>query len=155
VASESGQQNAGAHAICCLPQQETHMATIRKILELNVPAEKAWAALADFQNVHTRLAPGFLTGSEPDGDNVRIVSFANGTVARETLVTKDSSQRRLVYTIASERMTHHNASAEIVADGAARCRFLWTTDVLPDALAPYIEAQMGEGAKAMKAKLEA
>ena len=56
--------------------------------------------------------------------------------------------------IASERMTHHNASAEIVPDGAGRCRFVWITDVLPDALAPYIEAQMTEGAKAMKARLE-
>lgn len=35
------------------------MATIRKILELDIPAAKAWEALADFQNVHTRLAPGF------------------------------------------------------------------------------------------------
>jgi len=41
-----------------------------------------------------------------------------------------------------------------VPDGAGRCRFLWTTDVLPDTLAPYIDAQMSEGAKAMKARLE-
>ena len=54
----------------------------------------------------------------------------------------------------SERIAHHNASAEIVADGVDRCRFIWTTDVLPDALAPYIDEQMSEGAKAMKRALE-
>lgn len=130
------------------------MASIRKILELNIPAETAWSALADFHNVHIRLVPGFLTGSSPDGGGARIVSFANGTTAKETLVTLDAAARRLVYFIASERVSHHNASAEIVPDGASRCRFVWTTDILPDALAPYIDAQMSEGAKAMKAKLE-
>ena len=130
------------------------MATIRKIMDLNIPAARAWDVLADFQNVHVRLAPGFLTGSVPDGEGVRIVSFANGSSARETLVAKDAALRRLAYHIVSERMTHHNASAEIVEDGATRCRFVWTTDVLPDALAPYIDAQMEAGAQAMKAALE-
>jgi hypothetical protein len=130
------------------------MATIRKIIELNVPAERAMDALADFQNVHTRLAPGFVTDSKADGDDVRIVTFANGSTAREQLVTLDRVGRRVCYTIASERMAHHNASAEIVPEGASRCRFIWTTDVLPDALAPYIDQQMGEGASVMKRALE-
>ena len=131
------------------------MATIRKIIELNAPAQKVWEALADFQNVHTRLAPGFLLGSEPDGDTARIVHFSNGSKAKETLVTADAAHRRLVYFIAaSERIAHHNASAEIVADGDHYCRFIWTTDILPDALAPYIDGQMSEGAKAMKVALE-
>jgi hypothetical protein len=130
------------------------MATIRKIMELNIPAQTAWDALADFQNVHMRLAPGFLTNSVPDGADVRVVSFANGTTAREHLVAKDDGLRRLSYFIANERMTHHHASAEILADGPARCRFVWTTDVLPDVLAPYIDAQMEAGAQAMKAALE-
>lgn len=130
------------------------MASIRKEISVNASAEKVWDALADFHNVHTRLAPGFLTNSTPDGDTARIVSFANGTTAKETLVARDDGLRRLAYFVTSERVSHHNASAEIVADGAGRCRFLWTTDVLPDALAPYIDAQMSEGAKAMKACLE-
>lgn len=131
------------------------MASIRKIIELNAPAQTVWDALADFQNVHTRVAPGFLLGSEPDGDNARIVHFANGTRAKETLVTADAADRRLVYFIAAnDRIAHHNASAEVVADGDSRCRFIWTTDVLPDALGPYIDGQMSEGAKHMKIALE-
>ena len=131
------------------------MATIRKIIELNAPADKVWDALADFQHVHTRVAPGLLLGSEPDGDDARIFRFANGTTARETLVTADAAHRRIVYYIAAgERIAHHNASAEVVPDGEGRCRFVWTTDVLPDALAPYIDGQMSEGARHMKIALE-
>jgi hypothetical protein len=129
------------------------MASIRKDIPLNIPAAKAWDALADFQNVHTRLAPGFVTDSRPDGDGARIVTFANGSTAKEVLVTADAALRRLVYTIPSERLTHHSASAEIVADSAG-CRFIWTTDVTPDAMAPYIDAQMSEGAQIMKRTLE-
>ena len=130
------------------------MASIRKDLHLNVAAEKVWDALADFHNVHTRLAPGFVTASQPQGEGARLVTFANGAQAKEILVTADAALRRLVYTIPSERMTHHSASAEIIPDGPHRCRFIWTTDVTPDALAPYIDAQMSEGAKAMTRALE-
>lgn len=130
------------------------MATIRKEMQLAAAATDVWRALADFQNVHTRLAPGFVTDCKPDGDTVRIITFANGSVVKETLVTKDDARRRLVYVVSSDRIAHHNASAEIVADGPDRCRFIWTTDVLPDALAPYIDEQMSEGAKAMKRALE-
>ena len=73
---------------------------------------------------------------------------------RETLVTMDPAMRRVCYHITSERLSHHNASAEVVPDGSGRCRFIWTTDVLPDAIAPYIDGQMAEGARVMKAALE-
>lgn len=129
------------------------MATIRKVLEINAPIAKVWDALADFHNVHTRVAPGFLLDSKADGD-VRIVHFANGSVARETLVAIDPAIHRLAYAIKEGRATHHNASAELVAEGASKTHFIWTTDILPDELAPYVDAQMSEGAKHMKLALE-
>lgn len=130
------------------------MATIRKEMKLNAPLDKVWSALADFQHVHTRLAPGFVGDSKPEGENVRSIKFANGSTVKETLVTLDQERHRLVYVVTSERIAHHNASAEITEDGADRCRFIWTTDILPDDLAPYIDSQMTEGAKAMKSALE-
>ena len=130
------------------------MATIRKEMHLAAPVEKVWQALADFQHVHTRLAPGFVVDSKPDGDKARIITFSNGSVVKETLVTLDEDQHRLVYVVSSERISHHNASAELVAEDSRHCRFVWTTDVLPDEIAPYIDAQMDEGVKVMKAALE-
>ena len=71
------------------------MATNRRELFLGVPADKAWAAVRDFAQVHTKVAPGFLTALEIDkGD--RVVTFFNGLVARERLVTLDDANKRLV-----------------------------------------------------------
>jgi hypothetical protein len=125
------------------------MASIRKEFSLNRSAEEVWDALRDFPAVHLRLVPGFVVDSKMDGD-ARIVTFANGSVARETLVTVEEADRRLVYMIRSDRLRHHNASAQVVADGVGRCRFVWITDVLPDELAPYIGSQMDLGAEAMQ-----
>jgi hypothetical protein len=125
------------------------MASIRKTFHLNRSAEQVWDALRDFGAVHERLVPGFVLDSKMDGD-ARIVTFANGSVARETLVTIDDANLRLVYTIRSERLKHHNASAEIASDSAGKCRFIWTTDVLPDDMTPYISSQMDLGVEAMK-----
>lgn len=129
------------------------MATIRKEFSLQRNAEEVWDALRDFGAVHERLAPGFVLDAQMDGDT-RVVTFANGSIARETLVAIDEDSHRIVYTIRSERLTHHNASAQVFALDSGRCRFVWITDVLPDAIAPYIASQMDLGVEAMKAALE-
>jgi carbon monoxide dehydrogenase subunit G len=129
------------------------MAIVRKEFHLNAPIEEVWDALRDFYAVHERLAPGFLTALEKE-PGARVVTFANGSVAREVLVGLDEDHRRLVYTIQSERLAYHGASAQLFPDGKAGCRFVWITDVLPDAMAPYISAQMDEGAAVMARTLE-
>jgi len=125
------------------------MASIRKEFQLNAGADEVWDALGDFGAVHQRLAPGFVIDTKLDG-GARIVTFANGTSAREVFVARDDENRRLVYTIASERLTHHNAPAQVVAESGGTCRFIWTTDLLPDEIAPYISSQMDLGVAAMK-----
>jgi hypothetical protein len=125
------------------------MASIYKDVPLAAPASVVWDAVRDFGAVHTRLAPGFVTDTRLDGD-ARIVTFANGNVVRERLVDCDEVRQRLAYAIASERMTHHSASIQVMADGANHCRVIWITDVLPNEIASYIEAQMELGAAAMQ-----
>ena len=85
-----------------------------------------------------------MTDTKLDGD-ARIVTFANGTVARELLVDCDEARRRLVYAIVSERVKQHSASVQVFADGDARSRLVWIADVLPNEIAPYIDAQMDLG----------
>lgn len=129
------------------------MASIHKEIFLDAPASEVWDALADFGALPTRLVPGFVTDTQRDGD-ARIVTFANGTVARERLVTCDHERQRLVYAIVSERITQHSASAQVFADGPARCRFVWTADVLPNEIAPYMSGQMDLGLAAMQTQFK-
>ena len=128
------------------------MASIHKDFLIDANPNDVWDALRDFGALHTRLVPGFVTDTKLDG-GARIVTFANGTVARETLVDCDDERMRLVYAINSERVTHYSASAQVFTDGDARTRFVWIVDVLPNEIAPYISSQMDQGALAMQKKL--
>jgi len=129
------------------------MASICKEIHLAASPDDVWDAVRDFGAVHTRLARGFVTDARMDGDS-RIVTFANGTVARELLVDCDDDKRRLVYAIASEQIKHYSASVQIISDGTSESRFIWVVDVLPNDIAPYISAQMDLGIVAMKRTLE-
>jgi carbon monoxide dehydrogenase subunit G len=128
------------------------MASIHKDISIDAPAEQVWDAVRDFGALHERLVPGFVLDTKIDGE-ARIVTFANGTVARELLVDCDDARRRLVYAVISERLKQHSASVQVVADGADRCRLVWIVDVLPHEIAPYINAQMDLGAQAMQRAL--
>ena len=132
------------------------MATVRKQIDLRAPAAAAWDALRDFHAVHTRLVPGFVVESTPDGDDARVVTFFNGVVTREVLVGIDDGARRLAYHIPDglPGCTHHSASAEVIErpDG---CTFVWITDVLPDELAGAIEPMMARGAEVLQETLDA
>lgn len=124
------------------------MASIYKEIALDARADDVWDAIRDFGAVHRRVAPSFLLDARLDGD-ARIVTFSNGTVAREVLVTCDDARKRLVYAVASERVKQHSASIQIIADGD-RSRMIWITDVLPNEIAPYIDGQMELGAAAIR-----
>jgi hypothetical protein len=129
------------------------MASIHKDIPLTSPPSEVWDAVRDFGALHTRLVPGFVLDTKLDGD-ARIVSFSNGTVARELLVDCDDASRRLVYAVISERMKQHSASVQVIADGEARCRLVWIVDVLPHEIAPYINGQMDLAAAAMQKAFE-
>ena len=129
------------------------MASIHKDIPIDCHPEDVWAAVRDFGAVHRRLAPGFVLDARLD-DDARIVTFANGTVARELLVDCDDTRRRLVYAVASERVRHYNASVQVIADGEARARLIWIVDLLPNDIAPYIAGQMDQAALAMQKSLD-
>jgi carbon monoxide dehydrogenase subunit G len=128
------------------------MSSIHKDISIDARPDHVWDAVRDFGAVHRRLAPGFVTDARLDGD-ARVVTFANGTVARELLVDCDDARRRLVYAVVSERVKHYNASVQVIADGEARSRLIWIVDVLPNEIALYIDAQMDQAAIAMQKAL--
>ena len=128
------------------------MASIHKDIPIDAHPNDVWAAVRDFGAVHRRLVPGFVFDARLD-DEARIVTFANGTVARKLLVDCDDARRRLVYAAISERVKQHSASVQVAADGDTRARLIWIVDVLPDEIAPYIDGQMDQAALAMQKAL--
>ena len=125
------------------------MASIRKEVLLDASADAVWAAVRDVGALHTRLVPGFVVDCRLEGD-ARIVTFANGLVARELIVDLNDADRRLVWTAVGGRLTHHNASVQVVAAGAERTRLVWIADLLPNELAGAIDAMIEQGLEAMR-----
>jgi len=129
------------------------MASIRKEILLAARAAEVWDALRDVGAVHRRLATGFVTETRLDGD-ARIVTFANGLVARELIVDVDDKARRIAYAVVGGRLSHHHATMQVIADGDGRCRLVWIADLLPHDMAGAIGAMMEQGSAAMKQTLE-
>jgi carbon monoxide dehydrogenase subunit G len=129
------------------------MASIRKEISLSSSPEAVWDVVRDVGAVATRFAPGFVVDVQMEV-GARLVTFGNGMVARETIVDLDETARRLVYSVASGRLTHHNASLfQVVAEGAGS-RLIWVADVLPDTAAETVGAMMEQGAAAAKRALD-
>jgi Polyketide cyclase / dehydrase and lipid transport len=129
------------------------MATLKKEIPVKVGAAPVWQAVRDFGAVHTRVAPGFLTALEMDrGD--RVLTFFNGMVARERLVTLDDENCRLVYAVVDGQASHYNAAVQVFPEGDGS-RLIWTIDLLPNDLAPTIGALMDHAAGFMAKTLSA
>lgn len=143
-----------AGAVLPLAPSLANAASVRKEFVVKAPPAAVWEALKDFGAVHERLARGFVTGTRMESEDARIVTFANGSEAKELLVDIDEERMRLVYAAVSERLKAHSASAQLFAEGKDKTRFVWMADFLPNELKPYIDGQMELGAAAMKKTLE-
>lgn len=130
------------------------MATVRKVISTTASIDAVWDAIRDIGALHTRLVPGFVIDTKLDGA-VRIVTFANGMIVREPIITIDEAARRLVWSAEGGRTTHYNASVQVVADTEGSSTVTWIADFLPDEIAPAISAAMSAGAAAMKTALDA
>jgi uncharacterized membrane protein len=128
------------------------VASIRREIVVDVPIDEVWDAVRDYGALHERLAAGYATDTRLDGDD-RIVTFVNGTVVRERLISLDDEERRMVWTIVDGPWTHHNGSVELhVADGN-RTRFVWTTDILPHETAEATVPMVEQGMEAIRKTL--
>ena len=129
------------------------MASIRKEIPLESSAENVWAAVRDVGALHHRLVPGFVVDTRLE-EGARIVTFGNGMVVRELIVDLDCESRRLAWSARGGRLTHHNASVQVFADGTRRCRLVWIADLLPNELAGEIRAMIDQAAAVMKKTLD-
>ena len=97
--------------------------------------------------------PGFVVDTRLE-EGARVVTFGNGMVVRELIVDVDDDARRLAWSARGGRLTHHNASVQVFADGARRCRLVWIADLLPNELAGEIRAMIDQAAAVMKKTLD-
>jgi hypothetical protein len=130
------------------------MTSLHKDIAINAPAAGVWDAVRDFGRPHERIAPGVLTDGSFDG-SVRTVTFANGFVVRERLVDLDEEAMRVAYTVVDGPFEHHHATMRVVPVGPSTTRLQWTTDLLPDEIAPMVAELVDAGSKAMQQTLEA
>jgi Polyketide cyclase / dehydrase and lipid transport len=129
------------------------VASIRKEIETKARPDDAWAAIADIGALHTRLVPGFVVDTKLE-PGARVVTFGNGMVVREPIVTIDGTSRRLVWTAEGGRTTHYNASVQVFSHSDETTAVVWIADFLPDAMTGQIAAAMEAGLTVMKKTLD-
>ena len=129
------------------------MASIRKEISIEARPDDVWAAVRDVGAIHLRLARGFVVDTRLEED-ARIVTFANGLVARELIVDIDDKARRLVWAAVGGRASHYNASLQVFAESEGASRAVWIADLLPHDLAGPVGAMIEEGCAAIKRTLE-
>ena len=133
------------------------MASIRHEIVIEASPEHIWDVLRDVGAVHERLLPGRVADTRIEGDQ-RFLTFPDGHVIRELIVAIDDDARRLAYCVAEgarSPIEYHHASFEIRPEGDRAGRLIWTTDVLPHALAAEIRIRIERGALEMKQAIEA
>jgi len=129
------------------------MASIRKETRIDAPPERVWDALRDVGALHTRLVPGFVVDTRME-ENARVVTFGNGMVAREEIVSIDEARHRVAWAIVGGQFRHYHGAARVEADSNGGSRFVWTADLLPDDLAGQVDAMMSAGISVVKKTLE-
>jgi Polyketide cyclase / dehydrase and lipid transport len=129
------------------------MATIHKEIEIGRSKEFVWDAIRDVGAIHKRLVRGFVVDCKLE-DDWRIVTFANGMVVRELIVTVDDKTYRHCWSARGEPLTHHNASVQVFSQGQNRCRVVWIADLMPNEVAGPLAEMIQQGLNAMKKTLE-
>jgi hypothetical protein len=129
------------------------MASIHRELLTAAAAPDVWEAIRDVGALHTRLVPGFVLDTRLEGD-VRVVTFANGLVAREPIVTLDDGARRLAWTSEGGTLRHFHATVQVSPEGKGS-RVVWVADFLPHEAASRLGPMMDAGIAAMQRALDA
>jgi hypothetical protein len=129
------------------------MASIYKEFLVNAPPAFVWEAIKDVGAIHTRLAKGFVTDTKLAGDT-RMVTFANGSVVQEQIISINDGIRRFAYRAIGGKASHHNAYFQIFPASDGKSKILWVTDLLPEEMRAPIEQMVEAGSAAIRNTLE-
>jgi hypothetical protein len=129
------------------------MAAIYKAIEIGKSTEFVWNAIRDVGAIHKRLVPGFVVDCKLEGD-ARVVTFGNGMVVRELIISVDDELRRHSWSARAANLIHHNASVQVFPAGPDKCRVAWIADLLPNEVAPGISDMIQQALETMRQTLE-
>jgi hypothetical protein len=129
------------------------VASIYREFTVEADPNIVWSAIRDVGAVHQRLAKGFIVDTHIE-DDIRTVSFRNGVIAKERILSIDSQNRRMAYTVLSDKLKHHSAAFQVFAETNRQTRIVWTADILPNEMENYLSEMTDLAIKAMKGTLE-
>lgn len=124
------------------------MASFRKEFTVKASAGQVWEAMRDIGALHTRLVPGFVVDTKLE-PGCRVVTFANGHVARERIISIDDDSRRLAWTASGDFLTHHNGATQVFEEPSGGTRIVWITDFLPDSATETIDGMLNHAVSVM------
>lgn len=115
------------------------MATIRRELRIEAPAERVWPFVGDPGRIHEWF-PGIIDCRvEHDGDTtIRHVTLATGLTLAEEVVTVDPLLRRFQYRITGGLFREHLGTVDVIDLGDGTCLGVYSTDARPDVMALVI-----------------
>jgi hypothetical protein len=118
------------------------MGSVIKEIRIDASPETVWGMISDFAEGPLRLGPGVFTECRLEEPDVRALTFADGTVARERLIARDEQARRIVWGWVGDEVAHDNTSMQVFADGETRSKLVWIHDTLPDELTGWLSTAM-------------
>jgi carbon monoxide dehydrogenase subunit G len=129
------------------------MSTVYKEFIVEAPPQFVWDAVKDVGAAHTRLYQGYVTDAV-FADGERTLTFANGVVSKEHVISILEDKRRLASVSGAGTVRHYHATWQVFPTGEHHSRVLWVVDVLSDALFDTVKEMVDLGSSAMKRTLE-
>jgi uncharacterized protein YndB with AHSA1/START domain len=127
------------------------MATVRREIRINCPADDVWALVGDPTAI-AKWFPGIVDATV-DG-TTRVITTASGSAIPEEIVTVDPLQRRFQYRVKLPIVRAHLATIDVFDLGDGTSLVSYSTDAEPDTFALVIGGATGPALEQLRALLE-
>lgn len=127
------------------------MATIRRHIFIDRPAEDVWALVGRPELLHEWFPT---TGTKLEGDK-RWIYLASGITFEEDIVTLDHALRRFQYKIVNNSIiTSHLGTVDVIDDPRGGCIVVYSTEMEPEVLGLMVGGAAGAGLQKLKKLME-
>lgn len=120
------------------------MASIRRELRIDRPAEDVWPLIGDPGRI-PEWFPGIVSAevAEDDEGVARTVTLATGIPLVERVITNDPLAHRFQYRITGGVFSEHQGTVDLIDLGDGTCLGVYSTDAAPDVMALVIGGATG------------